>query len=142
MPFRITDFKWTPDGDFLINENGDIASFDDSGERTIDYFRNVIAHRLNATKSDWRRYPELSAGLDRAIGMTVNQDTLNTIRAYVKSALTIDLFIRPSDLQIRTIDIGEGGVVIMIWIPPISGDQPIGSFVFDIQTGEFISRLR
>lgn len=135
------DLKFTPDGDYLLNEVGDVASHKRNRDGNIDALREMIAHRLAASRSDWRLYPNLSAALDQIIGEVASDETFSRVESQVRGALTIDLAVNPSDLEIRIIDLSENAIAIMIWLKSIS-DQPVEIFAFDLQIGEFVSQIR
>lgn len=141
MPNPFGDFQFTPDADYLIGEDGDIASHKYNREGNISALREMIAHRLAASKADWRLYPNLSAGLDQIIGEQSTEEVFNRVETQVRGALTNDYAINPNDLQVRVIDIGEAAITIMIWIKSVS-DKPVEIFAFDMQSGEFISQVR
>lgn len=133
---NLNDLWWTPDGDFLISETGDLRGTDEA--RKNDPFAGVkqlIYHRLVAEREAWSLHPQLAAGLEQFIGLTVDEEALVRIQAAAKGALIADLTFRDDQIETRAMDLGQGAVVLMVWVRQVS-DKPLVTFGFDIQTGQ------
>lgn len=128
------DLWFTTDGDFIIDSTGDLRDTRDSNNK-YESLRQTILHRILVNRNGWRFHPQVCAGLERFIGTNIDPFLLQEMERRIKGALTIDGFIRESDISIRTIDLGQGAIAILIYIEATGNNKPIVGMSYDITTG-------
>ena len=135
LPVGFNDLWFTPDGDFLLSEAGDLRSTND----VIDTdeaaaIRQFIIHRMLPDEGGWPTAEQYTAALERYIGRPNDEVTAKSMQESIKAALTLDGILTPADVHIRVIPLTQSIMAVMIWVKRVT-DKPIMSFAYDIQQG-------
>lgn len=138
LPVGYNDLWFTPDGDFLLSDSGDLRDTRAAEQKDeVAATRQFIIHRLLAEEGGWPLAPRTGAGLESFIGQPVNEETAVQMQQAIKSVLTFDALLAPGDVTVRVLPLTEGLMAAMIWVKRVS-TQAVVSFAYDIQTGSII----
>lgn len=130
------DIKLDPDGELVIDSNGDIAFT--SGD---DATAQEILFRLKTTKGDWTLGVTEGCSLERFIGTPNIEETWKLIEAVVETELTRDnLVVNP---QIDCIQLDANSVMIIVEFDSVEEDARIIqiSSMLDMRKGLVWSRV-
>lgn len=140
---QFNDLYFTVDGDFIVNEIGDLKDLDEAAAFDSNtHIKQFILHRLIAEKDAWKLHPNICGGLDSFIGRIINQDLLNQIEMRIKYILTFDGFLNSSEIKVKSINLEAGteAILLIIYVLGLSS-KPIALLSFDIQSGK-VSQVR
>ncbi len=114
-----TDLWFTPDGDYWIDETGDLK------DTTRLYGRSLIQEvrsRLSANRGDWILHPLLAANLEEQLGEPGTSKTIISIVNAIIKALTFDNLVLPNELEIYPLPISSEHVIFRIIIHTPKGE--------------------
>ena len=131
------DLWFTTDGDFLIDDAGDLRDTKDA-DNTFESVRQLVVHRLVCNKSGWQLQPEISAGLDRFVGRGVNDLLLERMRFEIAAALTVDGILSTADFRVIASEILPGMVIIAVYLVATGLEKPLLSIVYDVAHGSVV----
>ena len=134
-----SDIWFTTDGDFLTDGTGDIRDTD-SGD-TYESLKQTVLHRIIGNQNGWRFNHNLTAGLERYIGRSINDDLIQSIEHDIRQALTVDGNLLKSDFIVKVLEITPGDLAILLYINAVTVDTPVLTFAYHIKTGS-ITRVR
>ena len=93
---RLTDLKWSQEGDFEI-ENGDIADTVNIAGRA---FIQEITDRIKSSVGEWKLLPNKGANVDDYKGEINNEDTHNELQTAISFSFTRDRFLDQQDFRV------------------------------------------
>jgi hypothetical protein len=134
------DLWFTGSGDFIIDESGDLKSTTNSAD-IHEGIRQAILHRVIGERNAWRLHPTITAGLDRFIGDTINDELIDILIVETKNAIKTASDVEDTDIIIRALEVIDGAVAIMIWINSTGQDNPLLTLSYSIQSGS-VSRIK
>ena len=134
-PFNKSDLWFTADGDFLIDGAGDLRDTLDSGDLN-EGIRQTIFHRLVGDKHAYRFHPDITAGLERFIGTTIDKHMLESMQVAIHKALVSDGVLSRGDYKIRVFELTPGDVIIMVFLNIPNQEHPIITAVWNTKYGE------
>ena len=128
------DFDFTYDGDFVVDETGDIADTADDLLRSI---KNEIFSYVISDLQDWREHPNIGSDLADFVGEPNVKATAEAIQSRLQASLS--QIVASSDLGIRVVPVGIHKVLIILNIlvkatvenRRQSGDTISISFLYD-----------
>lgn len=128
---RVSDFEFSWDGDFVIDDGGDIKSTD---RNRIDSFVQEVKTRVRSSVKDWAMHPDLGASLFDLIGEPNDKKIAEEGSIRIKSALTRDGFIAAGSLRVRYMPVDQNSILynIIVRIPDLANDEELSfSLLFD-----------
>jgi len=136
------------DLDFAIDDNGNLSTRNGDIARhgSLDSMAKTIEWRLKTSRQEWRGVnPFIVAGLDEFRGHRNTKETGESMKVRIENALSADLFIHPTRLQVDVVPINAEEVRVFIKINrfralDIDGSVDIEySYQFNFNEGDIIS---
>lgn len=137
------DLHMTYDGDFLVDQYGDLQ---DTSDDLLLSLKTEVFSYIKSSLQDWREEPGIGAGLDDFIGEPNNSNTGKALEQRIKSSL-INL-VSSSDIQVKVVPVGPHRVLTTIYLlvaaTPENGVRPGDlltiTFLYDyLERGVFAS---
>lgn len=113
------DLDWTWDGDYTINEDGDLSDTSDDFLASIEHEIQTI---IKSEHFDWQKEPSLGANLSDFVGEPNTRETGQAITNRVRSAILDAGIVHPSDLAIRVVPLNIYQVAILVSIAAVIHD--------------------
>lgn len=107
---RLTDLKWSQEGDFEI-ENGDIADTVNIAGRA---FIQEITDRIKSSVGEWKLLPNKGANVDDYKGEINNEDTHNELQTAISFSFTRDRFLDQQDFRVLAAPVSSTEVAVRI----------------------------
>jgi len=130
------DLEFTWDGDYAIDDDGDIR---DTSYDYLQSIRNEVANIVRSELLDWEREPTIGANLSDFLGEPNTREMGQLIQDRVKTALIAAGIVLSEDVSVRVIPVGVYKVMIAISILAIAttnnqldiSDPIVVSTIFD-----------
>lgn len=114
--YDTVDLSWGDDGDFVIDESGDLKSnTDDTIASTIAEVRSILRSEFN----DWEKYPSYAAHLVEFIGESLNPALARRVEERIKSSLHINHVVDASDIYVRAVPVKTDMFLVILTIKAI-----------------------
>jgi hypothetical protein len=107
---KLTDLKWSIEGDFII-ENGDLA---DTKNIAGLAFLQEVSDRVKSSFADWELMPDRGSNLDEFIGSINSARTQKAIEDAISFSFTKDNFLDRKDFQIAAVPIDNTQIAVRI----------------------------
>jgi hypothetical protein len=130
-PYRVKDFEFSVDGDFVIGEDGDISTTDPKRSTS---FVQELRTRARSSVQDWEMHPNLGASLFDLIGEPNDKTIAEEGAARIKAALVRDGFIDSSLVRVRYMPVDQNSILynILVDLPDLADNDTLSfSLVFD-----------
>ena len=112
-----TDLFWSFEGDFDIDETGDIR------DTSYDPLRSIsqgIYDRVKCDKGDWQFQKGIGASLSKFVGRPNDRETGRSIKSAITSALGWFGFIDVGDVNVKVVPVSATMIVARVVINYIS----------------------
>lgn len=106
----ITDFSWSPEGDFILKD-GDIG---DTFKNTGKGFLQEVEDRIKSSLSDWKIYGTRGAGISAYEGEINDESTWVSIQGSIEYALTNDSFLDRGEFSIEIAPLSNTSIGIRV----------------------------
>jgi len=90
-----TDLKWNWNGDFSLDESGDLSSNDTDFLESIE---QEILTIVKSSKGDWKFHPNIGADLWRFKGEANTRENANKLKTEIKKAIVFSGIALESDV--------------------------------------------
>jgi hypothetical protein len=130
-----TDLYWSADGDFSIDQVGDLR------DTSFDPFYSTyqeIRTRVSSGFRDWATQPSLGADLESLVGRPSSKLTAEDGKTKIINSLTLGGFLRREQIKVRYLPLSKDQIAYFIEVAAPSEDL-IGSkliktqFLFDFK---------
>lgn len=107
------DFAWTWDGDYSVDESGDIGSTESD---LIISVTNEVQNVMKSESFDWEKDISIGANLSDFRGEPNSRKTGTAIEKRVKSKISEIGIVQTHDINVRVVPVHANRVLIMIRI--------------------------
>lgn len=107
---RLTDFKWSQEGDYEI-ENGDIA---DTISKPGMAFVQEVTERIKSSANDWKLFKNKGANVDSFRGELNDANTHSQIENSISFSLTRDRFLDQQDFRVLAAPVSATEVAVRL----------------------------
>ena len=116
------DLLWDENGDYIVGEDGDIASTEDD---LLVAFLQQVRTLLIAEVADWESDPMFSTGLKDFVGEPNTSETGRDIEDRIISSLIYNEIANADDLYVRVVPVKPDAVlaVVSVAVTPTAGNQ-------------------
>jgi len=107
------DLEWSWDGDYSIDENGDLK------DTSADLIESIVQEVRTVIKSesfDWEKDPTVGANLNDFKGEPNNRFTGQAIQDRIKSAISNIGVAQSGDISVRVVPVHNNQVLILVRI--------------------------
>jgi len=111
------DLDWTWDGDYLVDDDGDLK---DTSYDYLQSIRNEIATIVKSELLDWELDPTIGANLSDFMGEPNTREVGRQLEDRVETALVSAGVVYPEDVNARVVPIGTHRVLITITVLTIA----------------------
>lgn len=134
------DLAWDLNGDFNIDDRGDLA---DTSSDTIRSTENEIRDIIRSSLGDWELHPGRAAELKEFAGRPNTRDVGKEIETRLRSALVVNRIAAADDIYVRVVPVRYDAVLIIltldVYATPTNrletGDPLVISTLMDIAEG-------
>jgi len=135
LPYRVKDLRWTPNGDLVIGQDGDIG---DTSLHSLASFVQEVRTRLMSELYDWRLHPQLGADLSSLVGEANTRNLAEEGKAMIVASLTRDGFCSPGYVTVRYIPVAIDEILYTVRIAlPNTTQQEVIELSLVVRTDEF-----
>ena len=114
------DLEWDINGDFVVDEIGDLKATDDD---TIQSLIAEVRSILLSDYYDWEKHPGYAANLKEYVGEPNQPETAKQIEGRISSALHTNKVVDRSDLYVRVVPVQHDELLVVMSIQAIPTPQ-------------------
>jgi hypothetical protein len=129
-PFEsIIDIKMTPDGDLSIKDE------DLETHNGIDWFISEVTKIIRTSNPDWKKYPNIGAGVEEFAGMPNTRETAMAIKERIHDKITAENLQYPGKLEVSVVPLDRHTISIYINLSVNGEFMQISKVIFDYNDG-------
>jgi hypothetical protein len=110
-PYDFVDMFWSSDGDYEVDERGDLQ------DTSYDVLRSIhqqIQTRIMSDKGDWQYQKRIGAGLSNFVGDPNTAETGRALQNAITSALLQNGLINMEDLKVKIAPISPTHIAFQV----------------------------
>lgn len=109
--FKEVDFYFTDDGDFSVDEKGDLKDTSGLFGRAI---LQEINDRLRSQPGEWKLSNSIGTNLQQYLGVSTTDQNIDLVTKQVEAVLTNDGLLVAGQLEILPLKIGDSVVIFRV----------------------------